>query len=82
MTMTDELASNVEWFRTNRDRLLADSLTRGKFVVVHDREIKGRFDTFATALRDAAARLPLGEFAIQQVIEPSTTTVDLLRSAI
>jgi hypothetical protein len=73
--------ANIQWFRGHLGTLLADVRLKGKFVVVHDMEVKSKFDTFETALREAISKYPADEFAIQQVIEDNAT-INYLRAAI
>jgi len=72
---------NIQAFRSKLPELLTNPLLRGKFVVVHAKEVKASFDTFDAALRHAVANYPTTEFIVQRVIEDSAT-INYLRPAI
>lgn len=69
--MSDKKAENIAFFKENLPAWLADEKLRDKYVVIHDRKVRGAFDTFNAALRDAVLRFPSDEFVIQQVIDAS-----------
>jgi hypothetical protein len=79
--MADKKTENVQYFRSHLAELLQQPLLRGKFVVVHDKEVKASFDTFDAALRHAVASFPVTEFIIQQVVEENAT-VSFLSAAL
>jgi hypothetical protein len=79
--MSDQKAANIQFFRSELPKLLSNALLRGKFVVVHNEEVRASFDTFDAALRHAVANFPADEFIIQRVIE-DTATINYLRPAI
>jgi hypothetical protein len=69
--MSDKKAPNIAFFRDNLSSWLKDEKLHNKFIVIHDRTVRGAFDTFNAALRDAVSRFPSDEFVIQQVIDAS-----------
>jgi len=71
---------NIQFFVDQLPTLLADPLKSGKFVVVHDRAVRGAFDTFEAALRDAVAKYPANEFVVQQVIS-GDARISFIRAA-
>jgi hypothetical protein len=73
--------ANITWFRKNLSDLVKNPLMQGKFVVVYNEEIVAAFDTFDAALREAVARFPSDEFAIQQVIADDEV-INLIRVAL
>ena len=71
--MLDQKHANIEAFQeTLLPQLLNEPLMRGKFVIVHEQKVKGAFDTFDAALREAVTRFPVNEFVIQQILEPNS----------
>jgi hypothetical protein len=79
--MSDQKQVNIQFFRSELPKLLGNALLRGKFVVVHDKEVRATFDTFDAALRHAIAHFPPDEFIIQQVVEDNAT-VSFLSAAL
>ena len=79
--MNDVKLKNLEYFKKELPRLLADPYLQDKFVVIHDEKIQQYYDTFQTALRFAVNNFPHDEFAIQHVIDP-TKVVNFVRSAV
>lgn len=79
--MADKKLMNIEFFRAQLPTLLGNPLLRGKFVVVHDQQVKQSFDTFDSALRFAVSQFPSDEFVIQQVVDDNEA-INFLRAAI
>ena len=78
---TEKQKENIAYFNENIEKLLADPLYNLKFVIISEKKIKGIFDTFDTALNEAAMKLSNGEYIIQQVISEKET-VDFLYPAL
>lgn len=72
---------NYDFFLKHLQEYLSSPILKGKFVQIFNEELTGAFDTFEAAYVDACAKLPLGEFIIQQVIDGSET-VEFLWSAV
>lgn len=72
-TMAATKAANVEFFRSKLGEYLENPLLRGKFVVVHDQQLRGSYDRFDVALRYAVAAFPPDEFIVQQVVADNAT---------
>lgn len=79
--MVDKKQMNIEFFRAQLATLLTNPLLRGKFLVVHDQQVKQSFDTFDSALRYAVSQLPADEFIIQQVVQDNEV-INFLRAAL
>lgn len=79
--MVDKKQMNIEFFRAQLATLLANPLLRGKFLVVHDQQVKQSFDTFDSALRYAVSQFPPEEFIVQQVVEDNEV-INFLRAAL
>ena len=62
--LTEELAA----YENMRRVLEIDHF--GKWVVVHDRELKGTYDTFESAAADAVKRFGSGPYLIREVGAP------------
>lgn len=78
--MSDAKATNIDYFRANVAEWLKDEKLRNKFVVIDSQTIRGSFDTFDAALRDAVARFPSADFVIQQIIDESEI-INFIRAA-
>lgn len=59
---------NLVFFNSKLEAWLGDPAFKGKFVVIHQKEVKGAYDKFAPAIEFAAASFPQGNFVVQQVI--------------
>jgi hypothetical protein len=77
----EKKTANVEYFRSHLKELLSQPLLHGKFVVVHDQQVKGTFDTFGGALGFAVERFPADEFIVQQVLDDDES-ISFLRAAL
>ncbi|MCG3175366.1 MAG: hypothetical protein MOGMAGMI_00295 [Candidatus Omnitrophica bacterium] len=66
--MLDIKKENIHFFNQNLENFLSDSKLKHKFVVIHNREVKGCFDLFSTALEYALFNFSVEEFIVQQVI--------------
>jgi len=69
--MSKAKQENIGFFKSKLKQLLADKLSANKFVVIHNKEIQGVFDTFESAITDAANRFPADEFVVQEVVDES-----------
>ena len=65
----DKKEKNYRFFQEKLGELLKDPIYKRKFVIIHDEEVKGFFDTFSSALEEAMAGFPPEEFIIQEVID-------------
>jgi hypothetical protein len=72
---------NLDFFERELSRLLGDVVYKGKFVVIHDEQVKGAYDSFDTALSFAVSNFPANEFLVQQVIDENER-INFIRSAI
>lgn len=68
MDLSTEQRKNLDFFYSILPEMLEDKLKKGKFVVIHQNQVWGIFDTFATALEAAVPVLPRREFVIQRVV--------------
>jgi hypothetical protein len=59
---------NIDFFYEHLEEYLKNKTYKGKFLVIHNKEIHGAYDEFPSALEFALVNLPKDEFAIQQVI--------------
>jgi len=60
---------------------LEDKFIKDKYIIIHDKEIKGTYDSFESALSYAVANHPKNEFVIQQVIS-TDSYINYLKAAI
>jgi hypothetical protein len=58
----------VAFFKDNLDTWVNDPLYKYKYVIIKDKTIVGRFDTFGAAITDAVPRYPENDFIVQQII--------------
>ncbi len=72
---------NIDFFNSKLNELLKDPILRNKFLIIYNKEIKGSYDSFETAIKYAATQFPKDEFIIQQVISDNDTN-NFLYSAI
>lgn len=72
---------NYEFFTKNLPDYLNNPITKGKFAVFCDEELKGVYDTFEVAYEDACSKFQVGEFIIQQIID-SSDVVEFIWSAV
>ena len=68
--MDTAFANELKTYETNKRELLAES--SGKFVVIHENEIAGVWDTYEDALRAGYERFKLVPFLVKRItpIEP------------
>ena len=64
------LARDIEAFEAKRDEL--ETAHFGKFVVFHDGEFIGSFDTLDNAAREAVTRFGRGPYLIRKVGRPTS----------
>ena len=50
---TEKQKENIKYFEENLEEFLKDDLLKGKYIVIHDKEIKNSFDTFEATLKYA-----------------------------
>ncbi len=72
---------NLKYFQDNLQEFLKNPVYRHKYLVIHNEEVKGSFDTFAAALEDALAHCSQDEFVVQQVLDESEQ-INFLKSAV
>ena len=65
---TEKQKENIKYFDDNLKEFLKNPLYKNKFAVICNKDIVGIFDTSETAIEEAAAKWPIGEFIIQQII--------------
>ncbi|MCL2381856.1 MAG: hypothetical protein FWC64_09750 [Treponema sp.] len=65
---TEKQQENIKYFSDNLKDFLKNPLYKFKFAVIYDKEIVGIFDTSEAAIEEAAAKWPVGDFIIQQMI--------------
>ena len=78
---SEKQKENLQYFKENLNRWLGDILLKDKYIVIHNKEIKGNFDSFELALHYAVANHPKNEFVIQQVIS-ADSYINYLKAAI
>jgi len=64
MASIDEM--NYEWFKKNLPDLVMENY--GKFLVIHEKSLKGVFANFVEALHEALKFAKPGEFLIQRCV--------------
>jgi hypothetical protein len=79
--MDDAKLRNIEYFKKELPRLLADPYLQDKFIVIHGEKIQQYHDSFQAALRFALNNFPRTEFAIQHVVD-ETKINNFIRSAV
>lgn len=77
---SEEQEKNYQFFQEQLPKLLSDPLKKGKHATIHKQEIKGIFDTFEAAYRDACLKGYTG-FIIQQIIDENDI-VEYLSAAV
>ena len=65
---TEKQTENIKYFDDNLKDFLANPLYKFKFAIIWNKKIVGIFDTSESAIEEAAAKYPIGEFIIQQII--------------
>ncbi len=78
---TEKQKENIKYFEENLEEFLKDDLLKGKYIVIHDKEIKNSFDTFEATLKYAIENYRKDELIIQQVISKNDY-INYLKSAI
>jgi hypothetical protein len=66
-----DLRDEIEAFQRMQRQLEADYMHR--WVIVHDRQLVGAFETFELAANEAVRKFGSGPFLIRQVGAPATT---------
>lgn len=79
--MNPKKTENIDYFKASLPQLLNDPILKGKFVVIHNKNVKHSSDSFETALSWAVKSLPVDEFIVQQIIDPNDQ-VNFLRCAV
>ena len=77
----DKKDKNFEFFRKHLKDYLANTVLKGKFVVIADGDLKGAYDTFEAAIKFAATTFPHNEFIVQQVIADEEQ-INFVRAAV
>lgn len=72
---------NYAFFSDHLNEYLENKLLRDKYGVFYGEELQGVYDSFESAFSKACAQYPMGEFIIQQLIDPSEI-VEFLRPAV
>ncbi|MCL2252646.1 MAG: hypothetical protein FWC12_12140 [Treponema sp.] len=72
--LTEKQKADLEFFYSKFEELFADPLHKHKYVLVHNKNIEGVFDTFENALTDAVSKFQPGEYIIQQIISKTEMT--------
>ena len=67
---TEDQKINYEYFKKQLPDLLSDPLKVGKYAIIHNESIKGLYDTFEAAYREACLKFING-FIIQQIVDDS-----------
>jgi hypothetical protein len=67
---TDHQKKDLQFFHENLEAYLANPLYKMKYLLIHDQQVSGIFDTFENAIDRAAKKFSQGDFVIQQVISP------------
>lgn len=78
---TNKQKDDLIFFYSKFDELLRNQLYKNKFVLIHDKNISGVFDSFENAINDAVLKFQPGEYIIQQIIS-ETEMPGFLYSAI
>lgn len=68
MASPEEQKNNYAYFLQELPSLLSDPLKTGKYAVISNLAVKGLFDTFETAYREACLKFADG-FIVQQIID-------------
>ena len=66
--LTERQKENSKYFFDNLKEFIKDPIYKFKFAVIFDKKIVGIYDTSEAAIEEAAAKWPIGEFIIQQII--------------
>jgi hypothetical protein len=77
---TKEQKENLAYFKDNLQKFLSDPLLKFKYVIIYNKDVVGRFDTFEAALVEAVSKYPQNAYIIQQIISEKDT-VSFLYSA-
>ena len=68
MSASAKQMENYDYFQQLLPDLLSDPLMIGKYAIVHGLSVKGIFDTFETAYREACTKFS-ADFIVQQIID-------------
>ena len=79
--LSEKQKEDLRFFHSKLDDLLGDPIYRHKYVLIHNKNIEGFFDTFENALAKAVVKFPPGEYIIQQIIS-STEISEFLYPAL
>ena len=66
--LSEKQKENSKYFFDNLKDFLNNPIYKFKFAVIHEKNIVGIYDTSEAAIENAAAKWPIGEFIIQQII--------------
>lgn len=65
MSVLEELARELETYEANRERLLGEAL--GKYVLIHEDELIGAYDTEADAIAEGYRRFGNVPFLVKRI---------------
>jgi len=66
--LTEKQQEDLKFFYSKLDELLVDPLYKRKYVLIHDKNIQGFYDTFENAITDAVIKFQPRDYVIQQII--------------
>jgi len=66
--LTERQQEDLKFFYSKLDDLLANPLYKHKYVIIHDKDIQGFYDTFENAITDAVLKFQPCDYVIQQII--------------
>ena len=67
--LSENQQKNYDFFEKHLHEYLNDPLKKNKYGIFCDEELKGVYDSFATAFTVACGHFPMGEFIIQQIMD-------------
>jgi hypothetical protein len=62
---TEHLKAEIATYQQHRSRLVAEA--EGKYVLIHDSDVVGTYDTYEDALNTGYKQFGLGPFMVQQI---------------
>ena len=78
---TEKQKLNLQFYKDHLQQWLNETHLKEKYIVIHDEDIKGTYDTFEAALKFAIENFPKVEFIIQQVIS-TDSYINYLKDAV
>ena len=70
---TEKQQQDIAFFNENVEKWVENPLYKSKFAVISNKEIKGLYDSFETALSTAVGTFSVGEYIIQQILSENDT---------